>query len=242
VRSDFADLHTNSGTSSGPTVLRRVSGTPAEDDHGLSAGGRPRTPSRGGPVFRANIYRDRPPGRHGAAAGIADNVHDWPAGQPGGGADEVALALRCLRAEAAVRLGDAASIVALTPSMTASGRVDTAVSAPGRGGWPRPADRRAHPGRARHLHPRLGPRRRRPEGQTRRMVRGTRPVTWSTDHRRGGRTTFGDGEQPSRLRFSTNRRKRHLADLPKQEPQSHSAHARKRRAIASEEPRLAYVV
>src|SRR6202022_679950 len=46
-------------------------------------------------------------GGHGAAAGIADDLEEWLTSQPGASrASEAARALGCLRAEAAVRLGD----------------------------------------------------------------------------------------------------------------------------------------
>jgi len=70
-------------------------------------------------------------GGHGAAAGIADDVHEWLAGQPSADdVDDVFLALRCLRAEAAFRLGDAAAVIALTPAATAAtAAVDRTVAA-----------------------------------------------------------------------------------------------------------------
>ena len=70
-------------------------------------------------------------GGHAAAAGIADDLHDWLASQPHAGEiGDAALALRCLRAEAAVRLGDAATVAALTPSrMTDADGVDPTVAA-----------------------------------------------------------------------------------------------------------------
>ena len=70
-------------------------------------------------------------GGHGAAAGIADDLDEWLISQPSGGdTAEAALAVRCLRAEAAVRLGDAAAVMALTPSMVAAAAVaDSTVAA-----------------------------------------------------------------------------------------------------------------
>jgi tetratricopeptide (TPR) repeat protein len=58
-------------------------------------------------------------GGHSAAAGIGDDLAAWladPARFPG---DELSEALTCLRAEAAVRLGDAAAVLDLAPSATA---------------------------------------------------------------------------------------------------------------------------
>jgi len=70
-------------------------------------------------------------GGHSAAAGVADDLDEWLDSHPSAaGADEAALALRCLRAEAAVRLGDAAAAVALTPRTTeATASADPAVAA-----------------------------------------------------------------------------------------------------------------
>src|SRR6266536_146222 len=76
-------------------------------------------------------YADRAVHRGGysAAAGIADDLDEWLQSHPlAAEVDEAALALRCLRAEAAVRQGDAAAAVALTPDATL---------ATGRGGAPR---------------------------------------------------------------------------------------------------------
>ena len=70
-------------------------------------------------------------GGHGSAAGIADDLEEWLASQPGSGADgDAARTLGCLRAEAAVRLGDTAAVAELTggfPAATAA--VDTPVAA-----------------------------------------------------------------------------------------------------------------
>ena len=70
-------------------------------------------------------------GGHSSAAGIADDLEEWLASQPGSGADgDAARTLGCLRAEAAVRLGDTAAVAELTggfPAATAA--VDTAVAA-----------------------------------------------------------------------------------------------------------------
>jgi tetratricopeptide (TPR) repeat protein len=70
-------------------------------------------------------------GGHGSAAGIADDLEEWLATQPGSGGDgDAARALGCLRAEAAVRLGDAAAVAALTGGLPAStAAVDTPVAA-----------------------------------------------------------------------------------------------------------------
>lgn len=60
-------------------------------------------------------------GGHGAAAGIADDLDQWLATHPAAGrAGDAALTLQCLRAEAAVRLGDAAAVDALTRSVPAA--------------------------------------------------------------------------------------------------------------------------
>jgi aminoglycoside phosphotransferase (APT) family kinase protein/tetratricopeptide (TPR) repeat protein len=80
---------------------------------------------RAGQLTAAGLlgYADRAVrgGGHGAAAGVADDLQEWLASQPGGGsAGDAALALRCLRAEAAVRLGDAAAVIALTPGTPAA--------------------------------------------------------------------------------------------------------------------------
>src|SRR6266536_3418477 len=78
-------------------------------------------------------YADRAVHRGGysAAAGIADDLDEWLQSHPlAADVDEAALALRCLRAEAAVRQGDAAAAVALTPDATlATGGGDAAVAA-----------------------------------------------------------------------------------------------------------------
>ena len=70
-------------------------------------------------------------GGHGSAAGIADDLEEWLTSQPGsGGAGDAARALGCLRAEAAVRLGDAAAIAALTGGLpTSTAPVDNPVAA-----------------------------------------------------------------------------------------------------------------
>jgi aminoglycoside phosphotransferase (APT) family kinase protein/cellobiose-specific phosphotransferase system component IIA len=69
-------------------------------------------------------------GGHGATAGIADDLQEWLVGRPGaGGASEAALALQCLRAEAAVRLGDAAEVAVITRSPPAAAGADAAVTA-----------------------------------------------------------------------------------------------------------------
>jgi tetratricopeptide (TPR) repeat protein len=69
-------------------------------------------------------------GGHGAAAGIADDLEEWLASQPGDRAGDAARVLGCLRAEAAVRLGDAAAVAALTGGLpAASAAVDTQVAA-----------------------------------------------------------------------------------------------------------------
>ena len=70
-------------------------------------------------------------GGHGSAAGIADDLEEWLTSQPSsGGAGDAARALGCLRAEAAVRLGDAAAVAALTGGLPAStAAVDTPVAA-----------------------------------------------------------------------------------------------------------------
>jgi aminoglycoside phosphotransferase (APT) family kinase protein/tetratricopeptide (TPR) repeat protein len=87
---------------------------------------------RAGQVTAAGLlgYADRAArrGGHGAAAGIADDLEEWLAGQPGAGdAAGAGLALRCLRAEAAVRLGDAAAIIAQTAGTAAAGEGGTAM-------------------------------------------------------------------------------------------------------------------
>jgi aminoglycoside phosphotransferase (APT) family kinase protein/tetratricopeptide (TPR) repeat protein len=84
---------------------------------------------RAGQVTAADLlqYADQAVrrGGHGAAAGIADDLEEWLASQPRReGAADAALALRCLRAEAAVRLGDAAQVAALTADVL----MDTAVA------------------------------------------------------------------------------------------------------------------
>jgi aminoglycoside phosphotransferase (APT) family kinase protein/tetratricopeptide (TPR) repeat protein len=70
-------------------------------------------------------------GGHGSAAGIADDLEEWLASQPGSRGDaDAARALGCLRAEAAVRLGDTGAVAELTggfPAATAA--VDTPVAA-----------------------------------------------------------------------------------------------------------------
>jgi aminoglycoside phosphotransferase (APT) family kinase protein len=70
-------------------------------------------------------------GGHGTAAGIADDLEEWLASQPGSGpAGDAARALGCLRAEAAVRLGDAAAVAALTGGLpAATAAVDSPVAA-----------------------------------------------------------------------------------------------------------------
>jgi hypothetical protein len=70
-------------------------------------------------------------GGHGAAAGIADDLDEWLATQPdSSGTGEAALTLQCQRAEAAVRVGDAAAITALTSGVTtATATADTLVGA-----------------------------------------------------------------------------------------------------------------
>ena len=70
-------------------------------------------------------------GGHGSAAGIADDLEEWLASHPGSRGDgDAARALGCLRAEAAVRLGDAAAVAALTGGLPAStAAVDTPVAA-----------------------------------------------------------------------------------------------------------------
>ena len=90
---------------------------------------------RAGTVPAAGLlqYADRAVrrGGHGTAAGIADDLEEWLTSQPGdGGAGDAARALGCLRAEAAVRLGDAAAVAALTGGLPASSAaVDTPVAA-----------------------------------------------------------------------------------------------------------------
>ena len=81
---------------------------------------------RAGQVTAAGLlgYADRAVrrGGHGAAAGVADDLDEWLGSQPSAAdAADAALALRCLRAEAAVRLGDAAAVIALTPGTSAAG-------------------------------------------------------------------------------------------------------------------------
>lgn len=70
-------------------------------------------------------------GGQGSAAGIADDLEEWLTSQhSSSGAGDVARALGCLRAEAAVRLGDAAAVAALTGSLPAStAAVDNPVAA-----------------------------------------------------------------------------------------------------------------
>ena len=70
-------------------------------------------------------------GGHGSAAGIADDLEEWLTSQPGSRGDgDAARALGCLRAEAAVRLGDAAAVAALTGGLPAStAAVDNPVAA-----------------------------------------------------------------------------------------------------------------
>jgi len=70
-------------------------------------------------------------GGHGTAAGIADDLEEWLTSQAGAsGADDAARTLGCLRAEAAVRLGDTAAVTAFTAGLPASTMaVDTPVAA-----------------------------------------------------------------------------------------------------------------
>jgi aminoglycoside phosphotransferase (APT) family kinase protein/tetratricopeptide (TPR) repeat protein len=70
-------------------------------------------------------------GGQGSAAGIADDLEEWLISQRGSaGADDAARALGCLRAEAAVRLGDTAAVAALTGNLPAStAAVDDLVAA-----------------------------------------------------------------------------------------------------------------
>jgi len=70
-------------------------------------------------------------GGHGSAAGIADDLEEWLSSQPGSSrSDDAARALECLRTEAAVRLGDAAAVAALTGGLPAStAAVDNLVAA-----------------------------------------------------------------------------------------------------------------
>jgi tetratricopeptide (TPR) repeat protein len=69
-------------------------------------------------------------GGHSAAAGIADDLDQWLAGQPAtADTSEAALAARCLRAEAAVRVGDAAGAAALTRGAPATAEPDSEVTA-----------------------------------------------------------------------------------------------------------------
>jgi aminoglycoside phosphotransferase (APT) family kinase protein len=67
-------------------------------------------------------------GGHGSAAGIADDLEEWLASHRGSSGD-AGQALRCLRAEAAVRLGDAEETAALTSSRSATAPVGTEVGA-----------------------------------------------------------------------------------------------------------------
>jgi aminoglycoside phosphotransferase (APT) family kinase protein len=89
--------------------------------------------TRAGTVTAAGLlrYADQAVrrGGQGSAAGIADDLEEWLTGQPGsGGASDAARALGCLRAEAAVRLGDAAAVAALTGSQPTAA-VDNPVAA-----------------------------------------------------------------------------------------------------------------
>lgn len=70
-------------------------------------------------------------GGHGSAAGIADDLEEWLTSEPGAeGTEDAARALGCLRAEAAVRLGDAAAVTTLTGNLPAStAAVDNPVAA-----------------------------------------------------------------------------------------------------------------
>jgi aminoglycoside phosphotransferase (APT) family kinase protein/tetratricopeptide (TPR) repeat protein len=70
-------------------------------------------------------------GGHGSAAGIADDLEEWLTSQPGSGeTGDAARALGCLRAESAVRLGDAAAVAALTGGLpTSTAPVGTPVAA-----------------------------------------------------------------------------------------------------------------
>ncbi len=100
-------------------------------------------------------------GGHGSAAGIADDLEEWLASQPGSGAGgDAARTLGCLRAEAAVRLGDAAAVAELTGGLpAATTAVDTPVAARlavAAGHGQRIAG--AYPGGARNFPPRLGTR------------------------------------------------------------------------------------
>ncbi len=64
-------------------------------------------------------------GGHGAARGITDDLRTQLPDQPAG--RDLPEALRCLDAEAAVRLGDAAAVTALTPGPVTTLAVDTVV-------------------------------------------------------------------------------------------------------------------
>ncbi|WP_231861525.1 MULTISPECIES: aminoglycoside phosphotransferase family protein [Frankia] len=66
-------------------------------------------------------------GGHGAARGITDDLRTQLPHQPAG--RDLPEALRCLDAEAAVRLGDAATVIALTPGPITTLAVDTVVGA-----------------------------------------------------------------------------------------------------------------
>jgi tetratricopeptide (TPR) repeat protein len=70
-------------------------------------------------------------GGHAAAAGIADDLDQWLATQPAiAQTSDAALAVRCLRAEAAVRVGDTAEVGALTQGASAAAaHPDTGVTA-----------------------------------------------------------------------------------------------------------------
>ncbi|HEV2371684.1 MAG TPA: phosphotransferase [Streptosporangiaceae bacterium] len=69
-------------------------------------------------------------GGQSAADGIADDLDEWLASQSTTGTGDAALVLQCLRAEGAVRLGDAASVADITGSLSpATLPTDTIVAA-----------------------------------------------------------------------------------------------------------------
>jgi aminoglycoside phosphotransferase (APT) family kinase protein len=89
---------------------------------------------RAGTVTPAGLlhYADRAirRGGHGSAAGIADDLEEWLASQSSADTVDAARTLGCLRAEAAVRLGDTAAVTALTGGLPASAApIDSPVAA-----------------------------------------------------------------------------------------------------------------
>jgi aminoglycoside phosphotransferase (APT) family kinase protein/tetratricopeptide (TPR) repeat protein len=108
------------------TLLQGLWGTRADQASGQEAGSVTASALReaayhglnAGQLDSADLldYADRAirRGGHGAAGGITDDLRAYLAGRPT--ADDLTLALRCLEAESAVRLGDAATAITLTPA------------------------------------------------------------------------------------------------------------------------------